>query len=234
VTARTPETYFWIRRLHSLTGLLPIGAFVLVHLFTNAYSWRPHAFNEHVKSLNETPLVTLIEYGVIIAPIAFHALLGLWMCVRMDVNQPQYGNFRNWMYLFQRLSGVVVFAFIVYHLAQFRFLQEDRFKDVHLPASLHPGVMTPGAREYDPYGAIRQSLRGNVLGAPVYVLYLVGIVATAFHFANGLWSFCVTWGLTIGRKSQLLMSYLTMAIFAGLSVFGIYALTGFLAAATHN
>jgi succinate dehydrogenase / fumarate reductase cytochrome b subunit len=234
VTQRTPESYFWIRRLHSLTGLVPIGAFVLVHLFTNAYSWMPKAFNEHVKALNETPFVWLIEYAGIMAPIAFHAFLGLWMCVRMDVNQTQYGNFRNWMYFLQRLSGVIVFAFIVFHLAQFRFLKEDAFKHVHLPIAAKPGVATPGYPEYDPYGTIRDGLRGNVLGVPIYVLYYVGVLATAFHFANGLWSFCVTWGITVGRRSQLLMSYLTMAIFLGVSFFGIYALTGFLTVAAHN
>ena len=49
-TSGFSQNYFWIRRLHSLSGVLPIGAFVLVHLFTNAYSWSPAAFNEHVKN----------------------------------------------------------------------------------------------------------------------------------------------------------------------------------------
>jgi succinate dehydrogenase / fumarate reductase cytochrome b subunit len=217
------QNYFWIRRLHSLTGIAPIGAFVLVHLFTNAYSWHPEAFNDHVKALNETPLVEAIEYLAIIAPIVFHGGLGLWMAVRMDVNQPQYSNFRNWMYFLQRISGVMVLAFILFHLIQFRFGMTGAFKNVGLAHATLPGKNIPGT--YDPYGAIRVSLLNYAWIAP---LYLVGIVATAFHFANGIWSFCVTWGITLGRKSQLLMSYATMGLFLLVAAFGIYAFTGFL------
>ena len=206
------ETYFYLRRLHSLTGVLPIGAFLIVHLFTNAYSWSPEAFNEHVKALNQTPLVQVIEWGAIIAPILFHGLLGLWMFTQMDANQLEYGNFRNYMYLFQRLSGVVVFAFIAFHLFHFRIGHELDFKDVHNP-------------DYNPYKVIKKGIEDSPW---ITGLYAIGIVASAFHFANGLWSFSITWGITIGRRSQLLMSYATMALFFGISLFGLYALFGFL------
>ncbi len=223
------RNYFWIRRLHSLTGVLPIGAFLLVHLFTNAYSWSPAAFNEHVKGLNETPLVKLVEYGAILAPIVFHGGLGLWMAVRMDANQMQYSHFRNWMYLLQRISGVAVGAFILFHVIQFRFGAESAFKQVDLPAAidLHREPGWPDHYDaYNPWGVIHAGLSiGWIQG-----LYLVGLLATSFHFANGLWSFCVTWGITVGRRSQLIMSYVTMAAFLGLAAFGFYALFGFLQA----
>lgn len=227
-TSGFEHNYFWIRRLHSLTGVLPIGAFVLVHLFTNAYSWSPQAFNEHVKNLNETPLVQFIEYFGIIAPIAFHGLLGMWMAVRMDANQGQYSNFRNWMYFFQRISGVIVFGFILFHLIQFRFGSGSAFKEVKLPGAAdiwrETGYSKGAYSAYNPYGVIREGL--SVWW--IQILYLVGLLATAFHFANGLWSFCVTWGITIGRRSQLIMSYVTMAVFLGVAAFGFYAFFGFL------
>jgi len=206
------ETYFYLRRLHSLTGVLPIGGFLLDHFFTNAYSWHREAFNEHVKALNMIPGVQAIEWLVIIAPILFHGLLGLWMATQMDVNQLEYGNFRNWMYLFQRLSGVIVFAFIAFHLFHFRIGHEADFKDV-------------ASASYDPYQTIVTGLKYSPW---IVALYAVGVVAASFHFANGLWSFSITWGITIGRRSQLLMSYLTMALFLGMSLFGLYALYGFL------
>jgi succinate dehydrogenase / fumarate reductase cytochrome b subunit len=227
-TSGFARNYFWIRRLHSLTGVLPIGAFVLVHLFTNAYSWSPGAFNEHVKALNETPLVKWIEYLAIIVPIAFHGLLGMWMAVRMDLNQTQYSNYRNWMYFFQRISGVLVLGFIIFHLIQFRFGSEWAFKEVELPAPADvwrdPGSSKDTYLAYNPWGLIH----GGLSLGWVRFLYLTGIIATAFHFANGLWSFCVTWGLTIGRRSQVVMSYVTMAIFLGVATFGCYAFFGFL------
>jgi succinate dehydrogenase / fumarate reductase, cytochrome b subunit len=150
------------------------------------------------------------------------------MAVRMDMNQPQYSNFRNWMYFLQRLSGVIVLGFIVFHLIQFRFMSEGAFKETHLapPAKVIEAIAYKGSayHSYNPYGVIRGGLQNPL----VQGIYLVGLLATAFHFANGLWSFCVTWGITIGRRSQLIMSYATMAIFLGVAAFGIYAFTGFL------
>ena len=55
-------------------------------------------------------------------------------------------------------------------------------------------------------------------------LLMAGIAALAAL----VWSFCVTWGITLGRRSQLIMSYATMGLFALVAAFGIYAFTGFL------
>jgi len=208
-----PATYFLLRRLHSLAGVVPIGAFLLAHLYTNAYSWRPKAFNAHVKDLNELPGILLIEWFTVILPIAFHGILGLFMTSRMEFNQPRYGNFRNWMYVLQRVTGAIVFLFILFHLVQFRFGMAERFKDTELP-------------RYAPWDAIHDVLRG--VWVPVYVL---GIVCTSFHFANGLWSFAVTWGLARGERTQRTLTAITLSIFVALSAFGLYALGGFLTAA---
>ncbi len=35
-TASSDKYYFLIRRLHSLSGLIPVGVFLFVHLATNA------------------------------------------------------------------------------------------------------------------------------------------------------------------------------------------------------
>jgi succinate dehydrogenase / fumarate reductase cytochrome b subunit len=167
--AKHSETYFYLRRLHSLTGVLPIGGFLLDHFFTNAYSWNHQVFNEHVRALNQIPGVQLLEWGVIVLPILFHGLLGLWMATQMDANQLEYGNFRNWMYLFQRLSGVIVFAFIAFHLFHFRIGHEADFKN----------TADPG---YDPYRTIKSGLE---LSPWITALYAIGVVAASFHFANG-------------------------------------------------
>ncbi|MBI3723062.1 succinate dehydrogenase [bacterium] len=221
--------YFYLRRLHSLTGVAPLGLFLLDHFFTNAYSWTPSSFNEHVKALNEIPGVQAIEWSVIIAPILFHGGLGIWMASRADWNQGQYSNYRNVMYALQRVTGVIVLLFVLFHLAQFRIMQEAAFKNTSLPEAVVPG--TGGAGLYDPYGTVQRGLHANGLIVPFYVL---GIVAASFHFANGIWSFCVTWGITVGRRIQHVMSWATMLIFLGVSTFGIYALLGFVFTHSHT
>ncbi len=32
--------HFLIRKLHSLAGVIPLGVFLLEHLFLNSYAWR--------------------------------------------------------------------------------------------------------------------------------------------------------------------------------------------------
>lgn len=57
--------------------------------------------------------------------------------------------------------------------------------------------------------------------------YLVGVISTIFHFSNGLWSFAVSWGLTISPKSQKIMTYVTLIIFVLLSYVGVSAIFAF-------
>jgi succinate dehydrogenase / fumarate reductase, cytochrome b subunit len=33
-------------------------------------------------------------------------------------------------------------------------------------------------------------------------VYIVGIAASVFHLANGLWGFCFSWGITVSRRAQ--------------------------------
>jgi succinate dehydrogenase / fumarate reductase cytochrome b subunit len=59
------------------------------------------------------------------------------------------------------------------------------------------------------------------------VFYIIGVVSAAFHFANGMWSFCVTWGITVGPKAQRISTYVWMALFAVLSIGGVLILLEF-------
>jgi succinate dehydrogenase / fumarate reductase cytochrome b subunit len=103
---------FVLRRLHSLTGIVPIGAFLLEHFFSNAFAQNgPAAYNDTVKFLTGLPFVTWIECLFIWLPILFHALYGF--------DYPWMGN---WMYTAQRWTGGVTFVYIVFHTTTMRFL----------------------------------------------------------------------------------------------------------------
>ena len=57
--------------------------------------------------------------------------------------------------------------------------------------------------------------------------YIIWIVSAVFHFANGLWSFCVSWGITVTPRSQQISTYVTMGIFVVLSIIGVRAILAF-------
>ncbi|MBP1611412.1 MAG: succinate dehydrogenase subunit, partial [Acidobacteria bacterium] len=74
--ALTDRQYFTLRRLQSLTGVVPVGVFLLEHWFTNAFALGgAAAYNEKVEFLRSLPYLFLLEVFGIFLPIAFHAVV---------------------------------------------------------------------------------------------------------------------------------------------------------------
>src|SRR5437879_12100426 len=75
---------FVLRRLHSLTGIIPVGAFLVEHILVSnstAISG-PDAYARQVSFLANLPLVFFLELIGIWLPIAFHALYGFYIWYR--------------------------------------------------------------------------------------------------------------------------------------------------------
>ena len=198
---------FWARRLHSLSGVIPIGAFLLEHLFSNSFSARgPEAYNEMVHTLSTLPYVLWLEIFVIFLPILFHAVYGTWIAFQARYNTVSYPYGRNWMFLLQRVTGVFLFIYIGLHVWETRL-------QVYFDESLK-------LRFFEHM----QDLLSN----PAYfAFYVAGVVSAAFHFANGLWTFGIVWGITEGRNAQRVASYACAGLGAVVAGMGIWSLLGF-------
>ncbi len=205
--------HFWLRKIHSLSGIVPIGAFLLEHLFSNAYALSgEQAFNEHVGFLLSIPqpFLAVFEWGFIIGPIAFHALLGIYLSMQGSLTARAYPNVRNWMYVFQRVTGIVALIYIVVHLWQFRLAEAGI-------------VANPEFAKH----AFAET--AHVLSQPMWFsFYVVGLAATLFHFSNGISLFCYHWGLTIGAKSQKLVALLAAGLGIFLFIVGVVSMMAFL------
>lgn len=200
------HSFFW-RRLHSLTGIFPVGFFLIEHLFSNAFVLRgAEAYNAQVKFLVGMPLVVAMEIAFIYLPILYHGLYGVYIWWRGDSNVFTYGWLGNWLYTTQRLTGLVSLAFIGFHT------WEQRFSGVHLLE--HPEQA---------FDKVNQSL-GNPL---ILWFYVVGIACACFHFAYGLWLFGCKWGITPGPRAQRLSGYLCAAFGAALTGLGLASLRAF-------
>ena len=71
------HSFLW-RKLHSLSGLVPIGAFLIEHILSNVEALNgPLAYAQQVRLLDSLPLVRVLERAFIFIPLAFHALYGL-------------------------------------------------------------------------------------------------------------------------------------------------------------
>ncbi|MBI4367189.1 MAG: succinate dehydrogenase [Deltaproteobacteria bacterium] len=206
MVARGSLRYFWLRRLHSLLGIVPIGAFVLEHFWSNSYAFQgPAAFDKMVVDLQGLPLVVVLEVGLIGLPILFHVALGLVIMYTGANNFLRYGYYRNWMYFFQRVTGVVALAFIAYHVWETR-----------IAAALRDRVFT--------YADMQQLIQGEAWAPWVYA---VGIVSVCFHFANGIATSLMTWGITVSPRSQRMTAIACWGFFALMSGWGLMILREF-------
>jgi succinate dehydrogenase/fumarate reductase cytochrome b subunit (b558 family) len=177
---------FLLRKLHSLSGVLPVGGFMVFHLWTNAKALAgQEPFDHAVGEINDMSYLPFLETTILL-PLAFHALYGVKLAIDGRPNVGAYGYSRNWMYVLQRVTGILAFLFIGFHLWEFRVQKGI-------------GQMQPSAF----YPTLCAHLSSTVSGVPLIALvYIVGIAAACFHFANGMWGFCASWGITLTRRSQ--------------------------------
>ena len=82
---------FVLRKLHQLSGIVPLGLFVLEHFYTNSKAINgAGAFNEAVKDLQAIPYILLIEIGGIFIPLIYHAVYGLVITMEARPNNLNY------------------------------------------------------------------------------------------------------------------------------------------------
>lgn len=198
------ESDFYLRRLHSLLGIIPVGLFVTQHLVVNHFATRgADAFNNASNFMGNLPFVLFLEWFVIYIPLMFHAFYGVYIAFTAKNNTNRYGTFRNWMFKLQRITGVFLVIFIAWHIYQTR-IQKALGVEVNF------------------------DMMADILSSPfMLIFYIVGVLSATFHLANGLWSFLVTWGITQSPQSQKIVSYITIIVFLVLSVIGVQAILAF-------
>ena len=202
------EYSFWLRRLHSLTGIVPVGAFLFEHiLISNASAiGGPAAYARQVRFLASLPLVPILELFGIWLPILFHALYGFYIWYHGETNVGEYPWTGNWMYTVQRWTGGIAFAYILWHTWTMRFTGID----------LH---------EYP--GASFGKVQGEVFQTPLFLFYVVGLIAASWHFAYGIWLFCAKWGIVSGDKARKRFLVVCLVFFFVLTGAGLASLTSF-------
>ena len=153
--------------------------------------------------MGNLPFLLFLEFVLIYIPLVFHAVYGVYIAFTAKHNVRRFSLFRNWMFLLQRITGLFLIVFISWHVWETR-IQKALGAEVNF------------------------DMMANILDNPwMLAFYIAGVVSSMFHLANGIWSFCVSWGITVSPRSQQIMTYVTMAFFVVMSYVGIRALLGF-------
>lgn len=208
----TKENYFW-HKLHSLSGIVPIGFYVLQHLVLNSFSLvsaeRYNSVSDFFYSL-PSGILFVLEFGVVLLPLVFHAVYGLFIIKRAEPNylSSDYKYTENRMYWFQRVSGLYLFVFIIFHIAtttlKVKYFGDHRVVD---------------------YAHMQDELFR--FGGLVFLIYLLGVLCASYHLSYGIWNFCIRWGLTISESAQKKVRLVSTGLFVAVTLLGWAALVGF-------
>ena len=182
------KNHFLLRRLHSLTGLV-FGGYLVVHLIVNATliqggTGPTDVYQLQVDKIHSLPFLWAIEWAFIFLPIIYHTVYGVWIVFTGQPNVGSYGYAKNWYYLIQRISGIVIAAFLIFHVLGMRgvFGRTLAFVPEHATSSTAAHIHSSW-----------------LVG---WVIYPIGIIASCYHLANGFWAAAITWGLTVSNASQ--------------------------------
>lgn len=207
VTVLSKDREFLWRRLHSLLGVIPVGLFLVFHLSLNFTAiGGEEAYNNATGMMELVPhwLLLVMEWVIIYIPLMFHAFYGVYIAFTATHNTKRFSTFRNWMFALQRFTGIFLVIFIAWHIFQTR-VQKALGAEVDF------------------------NMMAEIVDNPLMLaFYIVGIVSATFHLANGLWSFCVSWGITQSKKSQQIFTYVSLLVFVILSIMGVAAIVSFI------
>lgn len=204
---------FLLRKLHQITGIVPLGVFFGVHMYTNSTAMSgARVFNEHVQDIHNMPYLLFIETLGIFVPLLYHSVYGIIISREARPNLGSYSYARNWFYLIQRISGAFLFFFLIFHILNFRF-------------GMIPGLnTTPVAGHADlAFTIVSHEFQNDI----IFFIYVLGVIATAWHLAYGIWLFVVDWGIVIGEKAQKFVLYACIGLAVFLGAVGINAAAAF-------
>ncbi len=172
-TVPAPLRPVLVRRLFSLTGVVPLGAFLVLHVAVNARALHGDvAFARVIDAIQRAPGLPLLEAVFVFAPLLLHGAVGLWLLVTrtpLDSSSP----YPRLVRIAMRVTGALALAFVAMHLSEFRF-------------------RTTGARASGTElgTLVAADLSSTWTGIPWRAAaYLVGTACVTFHLAAGLWGF---------------------------------------------
>jgi succinate dehydrogenase / fumarate reductase, cytochrome b subunit len=201
-TATQPDSSYLLRKLHSLSGIVPVGAFLAEHFWSNsAVLVSPEKYNDVSRDLQTIPFRPLVEWAFIFLPLLYHAGYGIYIWLRGDSNVSSYPWVKNWLYTLQRYTGLIAFVYIAWHLYTERWLTHG----------------------HSTYESVAQDLSNPLF----FAFMLIGVLASSFHLGVGIWNFLCKWGLAATVRAQRAAGQIGVLVALAFSLVGVLILVSF-------
>ena len=185
-----------------------MGAFLVLHVIVNASALRgAAAYEDMVRRLRDRPLLLLIEIVLILVPILYHGLYGLYLVATRPTGDPGDPAGRRRLARFQRATGVPVFVFLLFQMWTTRLV---------------------GVRQHDHAGVDLFHWMQALLANPwARAAYSAGLLAATAHFSAGLWLASEDWGVARTRPARVAAGVAAAGVFVALSTLGLRTLAAF-------
>lgn len=205
-------TFFWHssigkKWLVALTGLVLVG-YVIGHMLGNLQIFAgPEGINAYAAFLHSMPAALWVVRVVLLAAFVLHIVMTIKLVAENRAAKAQGYERRNrvqsrFATRTMALSGLVVLAFVAYHIAHFTVKATDqRFH--HLPRG-----------EYDVYSMVILGFQHPVVSG----IYIVAVFLLCLHLSHGFQSLPQTFGINSAKLRTLFGTggqVLAWLIFAG-------------------
>jgi succinate dehydrogenase / fumarate reductase cytochrome b subunit len=204
------------KQIVAVTGLL-LNLFVIAHLAGNLFFYGgPEMFNAYSKKLTSLrPGLYVIEFGLLFIFLV-HILTTLTLVLEnLAARGKGYSvsrsvGQRSWATRFMSLSGTIIFAFVVWHLLDFTFVDHNG-----------PRSILADGKSYGLYGIVYNSFKDPIHS----VLYIIAMIAVGTHLSHGIESIFQTFGYNnatytpvIAQTGRILAFIITVA-FSSIPIF---------------
>jgi succinate dehydrogenase / fumarate reductase cytochrome b subunit len=200
------RTSFLRARLASALAVFPLGVWTFVHLWHNLAAFEGAAAWQASVTEYPHPFAQAMTAVVVLLPLALHAIWGIGRLMTSRPNNVRYGYYANFKYALQRLTAIGVLLFLGAHLWL---------------ASIRPRLVEGHA---EPFADIAHEMHYH---GPTLVTYLLGTLGVSYHLANGIQTFCMSWGIVSSRRGLRRLEWIAIALLAvlwAMSWGAIYAL----------
>lgn len=202
--------YIVFKRIHSLTGTIFIGGFLIFHYINNSLAKDPKILNKFTKKMHKFPLLPLIEIIGIYIPLTIHIVIGLILLKTSKINYSlKYET--NYRFILQRLTAYIILFTLLFHLKTVRFNE-------YLPDFIKKALNIPPKRDYT-FQKVNIWFKSPLkpIGLIIYKLFTLSV---AYHLSNGLWTASISWGLAKTYEKQKKLRNLSNIIFLLLALWG--------------
>jgi succinate dehydrogenase / fumarate reductase cytochrome b subunit len=181
----------------AITGLVLVG-FVIAHMLGNLQAFLgPAKLNSYAAFLKSTTELLWLERITVFVAVVVHAVMA-WQLTQLkraarpigyEKRDPQVSTLASRT---MRWGGVVLLAFIVFHILHFT-------TGTVFPFASRPDARYPAFSETDVYGNVVSAFR-----APwVVAVYVVSMLFLLLHLFHGAWSSVRTLGLSKSSSDPL-------------------------------